>query len=424
MNKLQKRIASAIAASAVFVQLSAPALATTSIVISGNGSGSVNYGTVTETSTTTVTQGNTANVTNNVDADANTGENSANYNTGGGTVVSTGDAGTNVSVANNLNSNAAHVDCCDNSGGTDVTINGNGSFSQNTVELTDTSTTKLDQDNRATVTNTVDSDTTTGENGAKLNTGGDVVVLTGKASTDVSVSTTANSNVATVGTPTAGNNPSASFHITGNGALSDNYIRAKLVKSSTLEQDNYARVVNNVDADADTGSNNAGFNTGGEAVINTGDAYAKAEVNNDVNFNYASLNCGCAGWDVMAKISGNGANPEKYTDNMHMSLLGDNVIDLTLANTKVYGQDNNTSLDNDLRWLDAKTGGNDNSSNTGEGNSDPLVATGDAWTGTSVSNSGNVNTIGGNPLIDWPWTDVNTNFNMSAVLALFGLYLS
>ncbi len=420
MNKIQKTIASAVAASAVLVQLAAPALAT-EIVITNNGSGADNYATVVETSTTTVSQSNVANVTNNVDADANTGNNGADFNTGGSTVVKSGDAATSVTVTNELNSNVADLDCCDNTSGTSVKIDGNGAKTDNTVALTNVKVTALNQDNVANVLNNVNADANTGKNGADLNTNGDVLVSSGKASSTVAVSTKANTNFAVVGSPLGGLPTSAtSFIISDNGAYSDNFINATLVKTSSLDQDNLANVVNDVDADAKTSHNGADFNTGGDVYVLSGDAATTASVSNDVNFNYASLNCECAGWDVLAKINGNGAS----AGNHHWWLdPADNVINLSLTSAKAYAQDNLANLDNDLRWLDAETGHNYADLNTGEGDSDPYVHSGDASSNTAVSNTGNDNIITENSVFDWPWTNVETSFNMSAILALFGYHL-
>ena len=369
MNRLQKRIASAVAASAVMLQLAVPALASTQIIISGNGAGSDNYGTVVESNTTTVTQSNEANVTNNVVAKSTTDDASANFNVGDVTVKS-GDADTTVNVTNDLNTNVAHVDCCDASGNTEVEISGNGAKSTNTVALTEASVLATNQDNKANVLNHVYAKSDSGDLEADLNTNGDVMVKSGNATTDVTVSTHANTNIATVGTPLGGStNPTASFIISGNGAFADNFINATLAKTNVSDQDNLANITNAVHAKSKCGDLGAEFNTGGDTTVWSGDATTTANVTNDVNFNYAALNCGCAEWDVMAKIHGNGA--EGGYGHHHWWDTADNVINLTLANTKAYGQDNLANLNNDLGWLYADTGDLDSDLNTGESGTDP-----------------------------------------------------
>jgi hypothetical protein len=421
MTKLYKSIVTGAAASAMLLQAIMPAFAATTIEITGNGAGSDNWTTVSQSSTTTVTQNNTANVTNNVDADAKTGGNDANFNTGGDVYIHTGAAKVEASVENSLNTNSAEVDCCSTAGATEVKISDNGAFSENGVGLTQTTRTTVDQDNTANVTNNVDADAKTGDNDAYKNTGGDVTVVTGDAKADVSVVTSANVNVAEIKTGAMGSsNPSASFVISGNGAGSDNYITAVLAKTTRLDHDNRANVTNDVDADAKTGGNDAGFNTGGDAIIGTGDAKVIADVDNEVNFNVADADCGCT-WDVLAKIAGNGAEAcDENKDDM------DNIIKLDLISAQVLGQDNLSYLHNDLTDLDAFTGWNDVESNTAEvDGGDPAIVTGDATVESGVSNSGNVNTIGNvgsvTPFPMPDWSDYDFTFNMAALWAFFGM---
>ena len=418
MTNFKKQIVSAVAAGAMLLNVAMPALASTEIVISGNGAGSDNWSTVNQTSNTTVTQNNTANVTNDVDADAKTGGNDANYNTGGDVTIDTGDAKVEADVNNTLNSNSADVQCCAG-GDTNVEISGNGAYSDNGVELKQNTTTKVTQGNNAYVTNDVDADAKTGWNDANGNTGGDVTVKTGKATVDVDVATIANVNSAKVGSSLGSSNPSASFVITGNGAGSENFIGAILGKATTVTQNNTANVTNDVDADAKTGGNDANYNTGGDVLIDTGNATVMADVDNAVNFNHADVDCGCT-WDVLAKIAGNGAEGE-YENNEG----DDNIILLTLNSTQAVGQGNNANLDNNLEDLNAKTGYNDAELNTGDPGSDPTIMTGNATVDAGVSNSGNVNSVGDLLPFDWPDFPGNFEFSFSfaAMMAFFGLSL-
>jgi len=418
MTNFKKQIVSAVAAGAMLLNVAMPALASTEIVISGNGAGSDNWSTVNQTSNTTVTQNNTANVTNDVDADAKTGGNDANYNTGGDVTIDTGDAKVEADVNNTLNSNSADVQCCAG-GDTNVEISGNGAYSDNGVELKQNTTTKVTQGNNAYVTNDVDADAKTGWNDANGNTGGDVTVKTGKATVDVDVATIANVNSAKVGSSLGSSNPSASFVITGNGAGSENFIGAILGKATTVTQNNQAKITNDVDADAKTGGNDANYNTGGDVLIDTGNATVMADVDNAVNFNHADVDCGCT-WDVLAKIAGNGAEGE-YENNEG----DDNIILLTLNSTQAVGQGNNANLDNNLEDLNAKTGYNDAELNTGDPGSDPTIMTGNATVDAGVSNSGNVNSVGDLLPFDWPDFPGNFEFSFSfaAMMAFFGLSL-
>lgn len=424
---LSKQIASAIAAGAVLVNTALPVFAETTIVISGNGAGSDNFSTVSQTNTTTVTQSNDAHVDNNVTVNANTGDNSASFNTGGDVAVGTGNAVSNVSVTNTLNSNKAEVACCD-TGSTDVKIEGNGAFSDNTVTLGKTTATALTQDNDAHVDNNIDSSLKTGDNRATSNTGGDVTVVTGNAKSDVAVSTTANVNEAVIGSVTPSNSPSVSLKILGNGAGSDNFITAMLGKSVTLDQDNDAHVDNKVETKADTGDNAATFTTAGDVIIHTGKAVADVAVDNAVNFNYAAGDCGCT-WDLTAKIEGNGAGFLGNGKEGLLPLLGeDNVISVGLANSRVIGQENDAHLDNSVgghHGLDLETGDNKvEMSVGGVSGADPYVVTGNAKSSVDVDNSGNSNIYGGSPVFHMPGADVEFSLDLSVLMQWLGLHLS
>ena len=422
MNDKFKKVASAAATAGMLLYLAGPVLAT-EIVITGNGAGSDNYATVTQVTTTVVTQNNVANVTNDVDADADTGGNDASFNTGGDVVISTGNASADIDISNTLNSNMAEVDCCD-ANGTDVEISGNGAYSDNTVGLLQESTTVLNQNNVANVINRVKYvNVDTGDNSAGQNTGGGVVIVTGNAKADVSISTTANTNTAMIGDGLGGLlTPSARFVILNNGAGSDNYIAATLVKTTALNQSNVANIRNDVDADADTGDNSADFNTDGAVAIVTGNAEVMVDIDNMVNFNYADIDCGCT-WDVLAKIAGNGAEQQqKHGWWDWWWNKPDNVIELSLISTQVIGANNIANLDNDARKIDVESGNNTVVFNGGQGDGDPSVVTGNASSSVDIENTGNVNTFG-SPL-SWPWGSVVPVLDFSGLLAFFGVFIS
>lgn len=407
MTNFKKQIFSVLTAGSMVLNVSVPAFASTTIEISGNGAKSENYANVEQENTQKISQENTANVTNTVDTDANTGDNEANYNTGGDVGIQTGDAKVKVNVSNDLNRNAASINCCEASN-TEVKISGNGADSDNLVELEVENKNSIEQDNDADVDNNIDVDATTGDNEAGSNTGGDVVIKTGSAKVDVDVKTVANVNSAKIGGGANGSSaPTASFWITGNGADSENWIDADLENKSSIDQDNDADIDNDVDVDATTGDNDANFNTGGDVVILTGDAKVDVDVDNLVNFNFADIDCGCV-FDVLAKIAGNGADSE-------------NGIELELENKQKVEQENDADLDNDIDVDEAATGDNEAGYNTGEPTSDPAIVTGDAVSETSVSNSGNVNSVGDFSLELPELPGVDFSFNFAALWAFFGL---
>lgn len=380
---LIRKIATAFATSAIVLNaIATPAFAGTNIQISGNGENSNSKADINVTHSNVVTQNNTANVTNNVDVNSSTGGNKANGNTGGDVKIDTGDAKTNVTVSNQLNQNVAQLNCCPANDTTNVVIEKNGEYSKNKVYLDRENFNGIFQNNAADVYNDVYVKTNTGNNSAKSNTGGDVEIKTGDANSTVNVSTAANFNAARVGDGSGGG--ALSLKILGNGEFSYNKIDADLLSTTVVTQDNWAGIDNYLDVNSTTGKNKANGNTGGNVTIDTGDANVKANVNNDVNFNWADLNCGCLLDDLTAKIDGNGEDSR-------------NKIDLDMSEGRDNGafQANDQYLDNYLDDLRAKSGNNDAKSNTGWGSSDPVeVLTGDAGVVSNTSNSGNVNVVG------------------------------
>jgi len=395
----------AASAGTMFLSLVTPALAETTIEITGNGYNSTNDATVKFTGDTTVYQENTAIVINKVESDADTGNNDANQNTGGSVGVLTGDASTKVAVSNLLNSNIASVDCCD-LGDTHILISENGAETDNDATIKDYGDIYVDQYNKAFVKNDVDADADTGDNDANQNTGGEVLVATGNAKAKVEISTIANANEVQVGS--GGQSGSElSAEIVGNGYKSINDIYLKLDQDITLNQENSAKVFNEVDADADTGDNDANQNTGGDVLLHTGNAKTWIEVDNMVNFNSADVDCGCV-VDLLAKIGVNGAE----TDNDIYAKLGNDL----WVNQGYDGAGNFALLKNYLDG-DSDTGKNDVDQNTGDPEGDPAILTGDAWDHVAVENSGNVNVYGEGAGIDWPelpnWSDFDFDFNIT-----------
>lgn len=390
MTKFTKRMVSALSAGAMLLSLSSPVMAATTLEITGNGADSTSTVKLENTGATYVAQDNTAVVTNDIHTSSNTGENTASKNTGGGVTVMTGDASTDVKVANVLNTNTASVNCC-SAQGVDVLVSGNGADTANKVEVATGKDISVYQDNLATVKNDVSAKTETGDNSAYKNTGGDVVVVTGDAKTSVDIATTANSNSASVGGE--GGTTTSEARIIGNGADSNNSIKLGLGGTTYVVQDNRAEITNIVkEAKANTGDNKAIENTGGEVVIATGDATTTIGIDNMVNFNWASVDCGCT-TDLLAKVAGNGAD----TKNKIEAQLGG---DLSVLQGKEQGG-NYSHLLNSISG-GSESGDNSVMSSTGDPGSDPTVMTGDSASVVDVANSGNVNSYGVGIPSDWP----------------------
>lgn len=256
---------------------------------------------------------------------------------------------------------------------TTIQITGNGADSSNWTTVGQTNTTTVTQNNSANVTNNVDADASTGGNDANFNTGGNVTVDTGDATTDVHVANSLNSNSANVD---CCGNGDTEVEISGNGAKSENGVVLGSSNSTTVAQNNDANVRNNIDTDAKTGYNDANSNTGGDVTINTGKAIAGATVATTANSNSAKIGGGLGQSNPSAKfiISGNGADSK-------------NSINAGLSNGTTLSQDNNAHIRNDVD-ADAKTGDNDANFNTG---GDVTIDTGDATTDVNVANAVNFN---------------------------------
>jgi hypothetical protein len=409
MTNFKRSLATAFAAGALLVNTVLPVFAETSIVISGNGTDTENTATVGFSQTTQVVQENNADVFNKVEADADTGDNKAEDNTGGDVSIETGDADVTVKAETSVNTNSAEVGCCPG-GDVEVKISGNGSGSNNDAALSLGSSVQLTQGNFADVTNLVEADADTGDNKAEDNTGGDVSIDTGNASTSVTLKTSGNSNSALVG-GSGGGLGSVSAIISGNGEDSDNDIILGLGSTVFFVQENFADIFNKVDADADTGENKAEDNTGGEASIETGDAEVDVTIDNMVNFNWAAGDCGCLLEDLLVKIAGNGEDTKNKVQASFSNLLG--VIQGNcgeIAQTEGGGEGKDCELDA-LVWADADTGDNKVEDSTGDPGGDPMIDTGDADATVEIENSGNRNVYGEAP--DWELPEFDFNLNIS-----------
>src|SRR3990172_4110184 len=101
--------------------------------------------------------------------------------------------------------------------------------------------------------------------------------------------------------------------ITGNGVESENEAEVKVENTTTVVQSNNAKVENKVDANANSGYNDANRNTGGDVVVDTGDAKSDVAVSNSLNSNSASVAC-CAAGDTKVVIADNGDKSENEAE--------------------------------------------------------------------------------------------------------------
>lgn len=252
-------------------------------IITGNGDGSDNQITATDTSTTNVTQTSSADVTNNVDTSATTGENQVNSNTGDASIT-TGDIHEDIAIENTLNSSSVETPCCPSD--TTLDISGNGSNSQNTIDLTTNDTNTIEVNQTADITNNVAGSANTGDNQANSN-GGNVKIETGSIWAG-SVTTNGPVNFFSVTSGVGVGNLFAG--ISGNGSGSANNILASFGFGNNVYVNNDFDVNNDVSWDLNTGRNTANGNMG-DVSIRTGDIFLNVLIENIANLGKVVVDC-------------------------------------------------------------------------------------------------------------------------------------
>ena len=310
----------------------------TTVKNTGNGADSTNTGNLDSSVTDNSFQTNDALIENNMTLISDSGDNKVDMNTGGDSSVTTGDANVSGSVVNMVNNNFAGdvvyavvnifgnfvgdiilpdgtvLSCCASS--TTAANVGNGTGSENTASVDQTTNTNTYQFNAADIQNNLILDAETGDNDVNKNTDGSSSVTTGDSNVVAQVLNVANTNIIggtwwlvlvneagkwigkIVGSPDGQNYAgSDGFEFTvnetgeitavnsGNGAGSTNDASVNQNTNTTTSQTNNATIVNNVNLSAKTGDNSANMNTGGNNSIVTGDATIVASIVNFVNNN-------------------------------------------------------------------------------------------------------------------------------------------
>ena len=339
----------------------------------------------------------------------------------GDTTIETGDATNTATITNDVNSN---LSATPDGGGGGVTIvnDGNGSGSDNLGSATIVNDSSTFQNNSAIVINDLEQTSNTGENSASSNVGNSTIT-TGDANTTGTIINAVNTNVDGVAV--------AEFNVvddhlgdiildfgsgcligcapgdfsvenSGNGEDSTNSGDITAITNNNTFQTNDAMVENNMTLDANSGTNYTNSNTGGDSLVETGDANVSANAltfaNNNLEGNvlYAVVNifgdlvgdillpdlsalASCCGFDASITNSGNGSGSTN-TGSVDVS-----------TNDTTY-QFNNVELENNL-LLDANSGDNSVSGNTGGTSS---VETGNTSVEAQILNVANMNLAGGN----------------------------
>ncbi len=160
---------------------------------------------------------------------------------------------------------------------TDNTISGNGASSHNEITVENNNTTVVEQSNKTTANTVVISIADTGHNNASSNTGGNVSIDTGAASSTVTVSVIGGDNTATIPTP-CGCESTTTNDISGNGDSSHNKVKDKKNNVTVVAQKAKTKANTLVVQKSKSGDNKAKNNTGGTVDITTNDATSSVDV--------------------------------------------------------------------------------------------------------------------------------------------------
>lgn len=422
------------------------------------GADSNNTANVTSNRETLLEVQNDGTIDNTVNAAAISGQNDATQNTGNASIT-TGDANVAATLLNFLNANVVDgtlwLEVADIFGDLNGNIvipsevisylerrqrelmiaaanneTGAGSTNSLDIDVTNTDTTRIEND--ADVTNDVIVDAITGQNTATQNTGGSTIA-TGDVDVTANTVTLANMNVVdgNLGliivnalnrwlgfllgsdgswTP-IGNNYSTIVDAANNqtGAGSTNAAHVDVTNTDTTSINNDASVTNTLNLAAITGQNTANQNTG-NASIRTGDAHVNATVVNVVNTNVIRggffvtvINVfgnwlGNLVWGGQSlAANGGGGSLGIQAQNENTGADSSNTIDVDVTNNSTVTVDNDADIENNL-VVNADTGHNEASRNTGLG----FIDTGDAFAFLHARNIANLTVAG----IGGAWSDI------------------
>lgn len=160
---------------------------------------------------------------------------------------------------------------------TTIDILGNGDNSNNTVNVSNNYTTDINQTNSFSVSLDINSSAKTGKNEANNNTGGNITIDTGNATSNVTVNVAGGSNTANV--PCGCANITDKVTVSGNGDNSNNTGNVTNKKEKIAKQTNTGGVSGPVKSKAKTDKNKANNNTNGTVDVFTGNSTSNVTVN-------------------------------------------------------------------------------------------------------------------------------------------------
>lgn len=260
--------------------------------ITENGEGSSSVVEVASSSETNVVQTGNADVVNNVQATADTGNNTISNSTtpSGENTIETGDSKTVVNVVTEVNSNQVNTsNCCDNKEGSSVVVANNGSNSNNAVTVAAVSNVSVVSNQTGNISTNISAKSNTGNNSIKESSGNNSI-KTGNAKTVVSSTTVVNSAFVNVSqqTPLA-----LAIVIKNNGSDSNQKVAVSFINNRSIEILNSANIENKITATSNTGDNTISNGLGG-ASISTGEATTIITSTNIANMSKVVVNDCCS----------------------------------------------------------------------------------------------------------------------------------
>lgn len=367
-------------------------------------------GTPQESTTTLTNEGSTESSTTET-VSASTGGNDASGNSGGSTITTGNAAATgntlNVVNVNVLNSNGFLLllnSLFGNIGS--INLSDIGTSAQNgTCTLCTPLQTTVSNEGAVSITNDVVVRSSTGGNSANNN--GSSTVSTGDAYAAANVLNVANTNIVNSNYMMVVLNNAGSWNgnfVLPNGDFFKNFLMGNgtSLGNTTLSNDGLSTINNSVSVGADTGGNSAN-NNGGNSLIQTGDAFAGANVYNQANQNLFGGSSVILLFRVFGNWSGGVFNAPpgilwQQTPN-GVELYSDPHYDGGSSNTPCATCDSSTTLQNSDETniknnveVYALTGENKVNGNKGDG----IVQTGNAYAGANVVNMVNTNVYGRN----------------------------
>lgn len=247
-----------------------------------------------------------------------------------------------------------------------LAVEGNGSGSENELNVSSTTQTSVVQENTANIQNEIGQTATTGNNTADANAGSQTNIETGLIDAKTAVE---NSQINLNSADNLSQGQNLNLQITQNGSNSNNLINLSSQNNLTISQGNDAQIINNLNISANSGSNLAEANNG-DVSIKTGNIIQSVTLKNK-NLNKSLIiggNCCFTDSETSINIKGNGAGS--------INLLG-----LILENNSSFTSFNQLDIFNNI-FLDPVTGFNSVSNNQG----DVGITTGDIVSIISLEN--------------------------------------